>query len=72
MFCQRYEWGSILVTNLPCVEWTDVFGSDRLTGALVDRLSHHVQILGMNGVSCRFQGSRETAAPPLPDELDEA
>src|SRR5262249_4831480 len=30
-------------------EWTDVFGSERLTGALLDRLTHHVHILEMNG-----------------------
>ena len=40
VFSQRYERGSILVTtntNLPFDEWTDVFGSERLTGALLDR-----------------------------------
>ena len=37
VFSQRYERGSILVTiNLPCDEWTEVFGSERLTGALLD------------------------------------
>ena len=37
VFSQRYEPGSILVTtNLPFDEWTEVFGSERLTGALLD------------------------------------
>ena len=37
VFSQRYEQGSILVTtNLPFDEWTEVFGSERLTGALLD------------------------------------
>ena len=47
VFSQRYERGSTLVTtNLPFDEWTEVFGSERLTGALLDRLTHHVNILG--------------------------
>ena len=38
VFSQCYERGSILVTtNLPLDEWTEVFGSERLTGALLDR-----------------------------------
>ena len=50
VFSQRYERGSTLVTsNLPFDEWTEVFGSQRLTGALLDRLTHHVHILEMNG-----------------------
>ena len=49
VFSQRYERGSTLVTeaNLPFDEWTEVFGSERLTGALLDRLTHHVNILEM-------------------------
>ena len=60
VFSQRYERaGSVLVTsNLPFDEWTEVFGSERLTGALLDRLTHHVDILEMNGdwASCRCPG----------------
>jgi DNA replication protein DnaC len=38
---QRYERGSIIITsNLPFDEWTEVFGSERLTGAILDRLTH--------------------------------
>ena len=55
VFSQRYERGSILVTtNLPFDEWTEIFGSERLTGALPDRLTHHVHILEMNGESYRL------------------
>ena len=62
VFSQRYERGSILVTtNLPFDEWTGVFGSERLTGALLDRLTHHVHILEMNGDSYRLKGSRQDA-----------
>ena len=66
---QRYERGSVLVTtNLPFDEWTEMFGSERLTGALLDRLTHHVHILEMNGESYRLkQSSRAvTSAPPDP------
>ena len=62
VFSQRYERGSTIVTsNLPFDEWTSVFGSERLTGALLDRLTHHVHILEMNGESFRLkQGRRST------------
>ena len=60
VFSQRYERGSILVTtNLPFDEWTEVLGSERLTGALLDRLTHHVHILEMNGQSYRLKQSRQ-------------
>ncbi len=62
VFSQRYERGSILVTsNLPFDEWTEVFGSERLTGALLDRLTHRVHILEMNGESYRLKQSRLAA-----------
>ena len=59
VFSRRYERGSVLVTsNLPFDEWTSVFGAERLTGALLDRLTHHVHILEMNGESYRLKASR--------------
>lgn len=62
VFSQRYERGSTIVTsNLPFDEWTSVFGSDRLTGALLDRLTHHVHILEMNGESYRLAHSKRRA-----------
>jgi DNA replication protein DnaC len=58
VFGQRYERGSTIVTsNLPFEEWTSVFGAERLTGALSDRLTHHVHILSMNGESYRLAQS---------------
>ena len=72
VFSQRYERGSILVTtNLPFDEWTEVFGSERLTRALLDRLNHHVHILEMNGESYRLKRSRETTASQAPEYSDE-
>ena len=60
VFSQRYERGSVLVTsNLPFDEWTEVFGSERLTGALLDRLTHRVHILEMNGESYKAQAEQE-------------
>lgn len=57
-FAERYERGSVFVTtNLPFEQWTEVLGSERLTGALLDRLTHRVHILEMNGESYRFKDS---------------
>jgi DNA replication protein DnaC len=68
VFSQRYERGSVLVTsNLPFDEWTEVFGSERLTGALLDRLTHHVHILEMNGDSYRLKQSRQAGTVPPRD-----
>ena len=73
VFSQRYERGSILVTtNLPFDEWTEVFGSERLTGALLDRLTHHVHILEMNGESYRLKHSRENAVSQAPEKPEDA
>ncbi len=70
---QRYERGSTIVTsNLPFDEWTSVFGSERLTGALLDRLTHHVHILEMNGDSYRLAQSKsrtQRAKSKLPPDL---
>ena len=50
-----YECSATLITsNLPFDEWTETFGSKRLTGSLVDRLTQRVNILEMNGDSCRL------------------
>ena len=58
VFSQRYECGATIVTsNLPFEDWTTVLGSERLTGALLDRLTHHVHILTMNGDSYRLKQS---------------
>ena len=52
LISQRYERGATLITsNLLFDEWTETLGSERLTGALLDRITHHVNILEMNGDS---------------------
>ena len=66
IFSLRYERGATMVTsNLPFNEWTEVLGSERLTGALLDRLTHHVHSLEMNGESYRLKESKRNR-PPKP------
>ena len=74
VFSQRYERGATIVTsNLPFDEWTSVFGSERLTGALLDRLTHHVHILEMNGDSYRLkQSKRRARRAPAETEPDDS
>ena len=57
---RAYERTSLIVTtNLPFESWTEVLGSERLTGALLDRLTHRVHILEANGESYRLRESRQ-------------
>jgi hypothetical protein len=46
------------------VYWVQVFQGDRMTAALLDRLTHRCHILEMNGESYRFRGSMKTKKPP--------
>ena len=45
----------ILTTNLKFADWMQVFGDERLTAALLDRLTHHAHILELVGESFRFR-----------------
>ncbi len=58
-FSQCYEQTSLIVTtNLPFAEWPQIFaGDERLAGALLDRLTHHVYILDITGDSYRLKAS---------------
>ena len=57
-FSERYLKGSLLITsNLEFSRWREVFGDERLTGALLDRLTHHCHVLEFNGDSYRFKES---------------
>ena len=49
---------TLITRNLPFDEWTETFGSERLTGALLDRLTHQVHIIEVNGDSYRLGQSR--------------
>jgi DNA replication protein DnaC len=58
VFADRYERRSLLVTsNLPFGEWGQVFQGERMTAALLDRLTHKCHIFEMNGESYRFRES---------------
>ena len=58
VFAERYERSSLLVTsNLPFSEWHQIFQGERMTAALLDRLTHHCEIFEMNGESYRFRKS---------------
>ena len=55
-----YERVSLMVTtNLPFEQWTEILGSERLTGALLDRLTHRVHILEANGESYRLREAKK-------------
>ncbi len=63
VFADRYERASLLVTsNLPFSEWNQVFQGERMTAALLDRLTHRCHVFQMNGESYRFRESMTTGA----------
>ena len=61
LLSDRYERAATIVTsNLAFGEWVQVFGNEKLTVALLDRLTHHAHILTTKGSSFRMR-TRETA-----------
>jgi DNA replication protein DnaC len=59
---RAYERTSIiLTTNLPFEHWTEVLGNQRLTGALLDRITHRVHIIEANGESFRLRDAKRRA-----------
>ena len=71
-FSQCYEQVSlILTTNLPFADWPQIFADDqRMTGALLDRLTHHVHIIGIEGQSFRLKTSQQDkkGGPPTQEQ----
>ena len=69
-----YERTSVLITtNLPFECWTEVLGSERLTGATLDRLTHRCHLLELRGESYRLQDAkRRRRAGPARDEAAES
>ena len=60
MCLDEKQTSTLVTSNLPFNEWTEVFGSERLTGALLDRLTHHVPHFGAERrqLSSRTQQAR--------------
>ena len=51
-----YERASIIVTtNLRFGDWNAIFGEERMTAALLDRLTHKAHIIEVLGESYRFR-----------------
>ena len=75
MVARAYERSSLIVTtNLPFENWTEVLGSERLTGAMLDRLTHRVHILEANGESYRLadvkRRLKKNNVPPIDARFD--
>lgn len=61
VFADRYERRSLLITsNLAFGDWGQVFQGERMTAALLDRLTHRCHIFEMNGESYRFRESMKS------------
>ena len=65
VFADRYERRSLLITsNLSFSDWDPIFQGERMTAALLDRLTHHCHIFEMNGESFRFKESMKEKKKP--------
>src|SRR5260370_18942801 len=64
-FSDRYERASVAITsNLAFAQWTQVFGNEQMTAALLDRLVPRSHVLAMAGREFRFRESFQQKDPP--------
>ncbi len=64
-----YERTSLIVTtNLPFESWTEVLGSERLTGATLDRLTHRCHIIETRGESYRLHDAKARNRRSMQDD----
>ena len=65
---RAYEHHSLMITtNLPFEQWTQILGSERLTGALLDHLTHRVHIVEANGEGYRLKQARKRSKRQKPE-----
>ncbi|HZB09200.1 MAG TPA: ATP-binding protein, partial [Rubrobacter sp.] len=57
---------TLITTNLPFGEWVEVFGDEKLTTALLDRLGHHAHVLTTRGESYRTRKRTEEGVQMSP------
>ena len=56
VIAECYEKQSLMITtNLQFKEWESIFGSNKLTAAMIDRLVHHGDIISFEGTSYRLK-----------------
>jgi DNA replication protein DnaC len=68
LLTDRYERSSVLMTsNLAFADWAQVFQGERMTGALLDRITHRCHIFEMNGESYRFRESMKAKKGRKPE-----
>jgi DNA replication protein DnaC len=60
----------VVTTNLPFEQWPEVLGSERLTGAALDRLTHRCTILETGGDSYRLRDARRRRGPTAGPEAE--
>ena len=65
-FSERHERGSVILnSNLPFEEWAQIFKTERMAVALLDRVTHRATVLEMNGESYRLRSAKTRSRKPV-------